>query len=422
MRAVLFGAVCVCGAGSSLVACGTGSQNATGGNLDATADGSSDDGSGDDTGYDVDTVSVEPPLPRPVECEAGLTSCFGGLCVDLQTDLHHCGSCRSDCTSFRDGCANGACQPAPVTIVPADTSAPRLGLSSIVTDGANVYWTESGLASLTASGVTTLAGRVMQAPVDGGAPITLASEPLAASCTTLHIAVSGGSVFWTTPYEPDGGAGAGTVETVPVGGGTPILLASIAHGWPLTSIAVDSSRAYFAATDSITALSLDGGPPVPLVSSGGGSIAVDSVNLYWATDSVPGVVARIPLDGGAQTTIAAMQDTPSAIAVDGTTVYWATLAFPASWNINAAPSDGGPVLMLAADSPSFLIDSDSLYAWTGGDLVRTPAGGGNGSTLAVVGPGMVCGQSTAPAAPPLAVDAMNIYWVNPDGSVMKVAK
>ena len=43
MRAVLFGAVCVWGAGSFLVACGTGSENATGGNPDATAEGSGDE-------------------------------------------------------------------------------------------------------------------------------------------------------------------------------------------------------------------------------------------------------------------------------------------------------------------------------------------------------------------------------------------
>jgi hypothetical protein len=165
-----------------------------------------------------------------------------------------------------------------------------------------------------------------------------------------------------------------------------------------------------------------------LVSPGTESIAVDSANLYWAGTgaSAFGPVARMRLDGGVQTTIAADQDTPSSIVVDGTNVYWATqsTSSPIAWNINAAPIGGGPltVLLSGAASGWFAIDSGNLYAWTDGKLVRLPVAGGNVTKLAMVGPGMECGQSTAPAGPPLAVDSVNVYWVNPDGSVMKVAK
>ncbi len=371
---------------------------------------------------DVGSPGADGPAVRPDTCDAGLTACFGSSCVDLQTDPHNCGRCDRDCSGFRGGCAQGACQPAPVTIVASDASADFPGSGPIVTDGVNVYWTVSGLIYISASGAQRFAGRVMQAPVDGGAAITLAVEPQAASCTPMDIAVSGGSVYWTTPYEPDGGAGSGTVETTPVEGGTPMLLASVAHGWPLSGIAVDSSRVYWGTTDSILALALDGGAPLPLVSTGAQSIAVDSANLYWATGTLPGAMARMPLDGGAQTTIATMQDTPVAIAVDGMNIYWATLDSATTWSINASPTDGGPLTTVASNFVSFLIDSGNLYAWTGGNLVRLPLAGGSATTLAVVGPGMECGQSTAPAAPPLAIDATNVYWVDPEGSVMKVPK
>jgi hypothetical protein len=301
------------------------------------------------------------------------------------------------------------------------------GPAPIVTDGTNVYWTFSGSGILTASGLATSAGSVMQVSVDGGGAITLAAEPQAASCNLMHIAVHGGSLFWTTPYYPDGGAGTGTVEMVPIGGGSPTLLASVGPGWPLTGIAVDSSRLYWSTPDSIMALPLDGGAPVSLVSPGADSIAVDSANLYWAGSGVTafGPVAQLPLDGGVETTIAATQDSPSPIAVDDTSVYWAaqSASSPVVWNLNAAPIGGGPVTVLrSADSAWFVVDAGNLYSWSRGDLVRMPVAGGSVTTLAVVGSGMPCGQSTAWAGPPLAVDSTSVYWVNPDGSVMKVAK
>jgi hypothetical protein len=44
-------------------------------------------------------------------CVAGLTSCPGSGCVDLQTDLDHCGACDTLCTSqlVAVDCRNGEC-------------------------------------------------------------------------------------------------------------------------------------------------------------------------------------------------------------------------------------------------------------------------------------------------------------------------
>ena len=96
------------------------------------------------------------------------------------------------------------------------------------------------------------------------------------------MAIDATSVYWTTCGDPTGGS----VLKVPKIGGEPITLA--------------------------TGDRLSG-------------IAVDAVNVYWiagSEDGSVGAVMKVPVNGGAATTLAARPGQPANIAVDDTSVYW----------------------------------------------------------------------------------------------------
>jgi hypothetical protein len=121
-------------------------------------------------------------------------------------------------------------------------------------------------------------------------------RPLSVAAT---MAIDSTSVYWTsiayfgnnwvTDESPPG-----AVMKVPIGGGTPITLAS--------------EQTY----------------PV--------GIATDGTNVYWINNGVDlsgsqlGTVMRMPVDGGVATTLASGEMSPYAIAVDSTSVYWASSA------------------------------------------------------------------------------------------------
>jgi len=144
---------------------------------------------------------------------------------------------------------------------------------------------------------------------------TLANNP-------QGIAVDATSVYWTT-YAPS----TGTVMKVDVNGGVPRTLAS-EQGGP-QGIVVDRTNVYWldvsnGVDGTVMRMDLDGGNVTTLARSPvPGSIAIDDTSLYW-TDLGPGSVRKIPVGGGAVTTLALASPTsgPGGIVVDATSVYW----------------------------------------------------------------------------------------------------
>ena len=134
----------------------------------------------------------------------------------------------------------------------------------IVSDGAHVYWTDTGTSNSFAHPA------VFAQAVDGGTPIELAPAQNPAG-----IAVFGGVLYWA-----DTNAGA-------------------LYAWP-----TDGSR-----------------PPVTVATSPGpGDLAVDASGLYWIDGQ--SAVMHASLDGGAGQALATGQAAAASIATNAASVVW----------------------------------------------------------------------------------------------------
>ncbi len=180
----------------------------------------------------------------------------------------------------------------------------------VAVDWTNLYWTDYSNGNG--------ASAVMQAPIRGGAPVTLASGGFPEG-----IAVDAAYVYWIDEL--------GTVKKVPIGGGTPVTIAS--GGTTPIWIAVDAppvagglaTYAYWTdeGTGTVMKVPVGGGTPTTLASgqSGPGALVLDSENVYWC-DAWGGTIMKVPTGGGAVTTLVTGLQSPSGIAVDAKNVYY----------------------------------------------------------------------------------------------------
>ena len=194
-------------------------------------------------------------------------------------------------------------------------------------DSTSVYFTAEG-------SINGGNGAVVKAPLDGGAPITLASG----QDLPFGVAVDALNVYWTD--EDDG-----TVRMLPLDGGPAATLAS---GQPLpTHIAVSAAGAYW----------VDYGACGPIDDAG--------------DIGCSGSVMTAPLGGGAPTTLASELTYPDRIAVDSANAYFTT---GPSGSVMKAPLDGGALIMIAGglgDTEGIALDSTSVYFTEfGGSVVK----------------------------------------------------
>jgi hypothetical protein len=94
-------------------------------------------------------------------------------------------------------------------------------------------------------------------------------------------------------------------------------------------VVADSVNVYFTESeDEILAIPANGsGPPVVLISglTGPLELATDGVSVYWIDATT---ISKVPVTGGAATTLYSTGGDAAYIAVDGTSVFWTN-----SWEI-----------------------------------------------------------------------------------------
>jgi hypothetical protein len=140
------------------------------------------------------------------------------------------------------------------------------------------------------------------------------------TCSGGAMAVDGTSVYWVNGHS-------GTVMKVPVGGGSPVTLAS--GGSDVEGIAVDATHVYWtdygtgtAADGSVSKVPLGGGTPTVLATglNGPAVVVVDATSIYWT--QVDGTVWTLPIGGGTPTMLASGAAGPLSLAVVAASVYW----------------------------------------------------------------------------------------------------
>jgi hypothetical protein len=307
----------------------------------------------EDSGPDVTTQC---PMGLVTLVPGGFCHLYPGIVVDEENVYWSCGRPGGGSALRRVPKCGGA----PTTMV---TGGQRAGGSGpLAVSATNVYWVSDygaalavattnkvgGTPSTLASGISvgggdiivgTLgldgasvylataysSGPVMSVPLGGGAPETLAS--LATEQPSGYVAVDSTSVYWTSWCVGCPMGGAGEVLKVGLAGGTPVTLAS-STSTSVADVAVDATSVYWLGGDgTVMKVPTVGGTATTLASDvAGRGMAIDAVNVYyWASPSSDSMaVMKVPLGGGAPVTVVSVpsrQGGPS-LAVDATSVYW----------------------------------------------------------------------------------------------------
>ena len=337
--------------------------------------------------------------------------------IALLTALVACSSNRNASSSL-DG---GTPDDSGTTRLDAGTAAPGHQLATLATLGGATYIMRIDSANAyVASGNSD--SSLFQIPLAGGAPTRLASG----QHSVPGLAVNGTTVYWVDSYlsnsEPPDAGPDGVVRSVPVGGGTTATLAS-GQRYPGT-LAVDSTGAYWttggpcsgatACPANVMTVPLGGGTPVALASVTGSlpvSIALDAVNVYWGTGD--GRLMKVAKTGGTPTMLAFYQARIQSLAVDAASVYWTT----GTGDIMKTPIGGGAsvaILVSQDEMADLTIDSTSVYFTT----IGYPTS--NVKKMSLIGGPPTTLWSGAAVPEAIEVDATSVYFVTESGVLMKV--
>jgi hypothetical protein len=369
--------------------------DATLGTTDANMDGSVDDatlGSPDANGGGPDATAASLDAGEGGgACLSPMLTC-SGQCVDPTIDNSNCGGCGVACNGT---CTFGRCK---VLLMSGINNKP-LGITR---DATNIYWTDTGT------------GAVMKAPIGGGTPTTLATDPDSPS----NIVVDSNNVYWMRQ-------GAGGVISVPITGGTPTThTASATTIWsPVSAFAIDTSSVYWIYSSGATSASspcpdggvctvvaqqpLAGGAIATLATAPGQpvGIAVDGQAVYCITyDGTTSWVQSVPLGGGTPSTLASRPYSASGTLLAGGNIYWVEGGAATFVSI-----DGGTPTQLHngyIDGP-FFVDNGYLYSGSQGTvpaqtIAKQPLDGGASTTI----------ESNLPNVAGLAADSTSVYWTS----------
>jgi hypothetical protein len=199
-----------------------------------------------------------------------------------------------------------------------------------------------------------------------------------------------------------------------------VLVASGAQWFAINATIV----AWTDASGTVKSMPLAGGAATT-VASGQVSpsyLAVDSVNAYWITSpgsTTAGGVVQAPLAGGSVTTLAAAQALPDGLAIDATHVYW--IHGGGIGTVSRVPIGGGAAATVVSNlkSPAILSVDSTSACWT-----TLPYSGMSEYTVqtTLLAGGSVTTLGTGSSIAGCALDASSVYWTDWTGVVVKVPK
>jgi hypothetical protein len=144
-----------------------------------------------------------------------------------------------------------------------------------------------------------------------------------------------------------------------------------------------------------------------------GDAFVDSSNVY-AFDDISQSAVKVPLIGGASTTMLAGKAKGRLVAIDYASFYW----FGTDSQIWFAALDGTadprPLSTKVSTPVGMSVDESGLYFGSGSELVMVDLRGGDPMSLATPGPGADIGGLTS--------DATSFYFTDSSGNVSSVGR
>jgi hypothetical protein len=179
----------------------------------------------------------------------------------------------------------------------------------VASDGVYVYWTSYDGGTIARTRIRQRVGDVVEVLAAGQ------DHP-------WGIAVRGGSVFWTNAL---GGGSIMRLDLPAVCGSPPpppTPLVPAAGGMPL-AIAVDAASVYWVDRAAVKKVPIGGGTPVVLASGQNdpAGLVVDDHHIYWS-NYAGGTVTRANLDGSDPHDVASGQRQPFSMAADDLAIYW----------------------------------------------------------------------------------------------------
>lgn len=180
-------------------------------------------------------------------------------------------------------------------------------------------------------------------------------------------------------------------------------------------IAVDGTYLYWASKSGVKRVPVNGGASSTIAPLGDGEtfangITIHAGNVFWTTGALTlgkGTVSRVLVDGGSPLTLATAQDGLS-IAADDTNVYWQEVA-----SLKKVAVDGGATSFVSSGGGfvgAIALNGGVLY-WGSTKIMKASVTGGAPIPLTT---NILTGET------PIAADATNVYFINA-GTLSKVA-
>lgn len=290
------------------------------------------------------------PPYRPMECpEVG--------CVNTMEDAENCGTCGMAC-EVNAACAAGACTMPPVTVATlTGCMNPHMVLA-----GSALYIADSGTGK-----VSSVATTVGSTPTDLVMGLT----------SPWGLAVDATNVYYATGYTPpdtvisaDDVVPAGSIFSVPLGGGTPTEL--IALDEAPRAIGVQDGMLYFTHMNDVF--------KIPATGVGEGGAGVPPGAITCPADAPPADQANPPMPGpgvAGATYVAGSNEScthgglPAAIALSATHILYGIGVRAA---VEANVVDGGTYIEMGESQGELKFESLFLTAthgyWATGDHVQ----------------------------------------------------